>query len=71
MTPEDIVLVGERMHRYLTAEQLRHVSIVVSGDDRNAMRDWMAQWEPVTQWPMPERAPARQMKVRDIPITRG
>jgi hypothetical protein len=69
MRPEEIVRLAERLAGSPPHEGRRQIS--VPAEDWNALRDYLAQLEPIAKWPMPEREPVTRLVVRGIPVVRS
>jgi hypothetical protein len=70
MCPEEIIKLAKRLSSRPMHEGNRR-QISVPAEDWNALRDYLAQLEPIIQWPMPEREPATRLVVHGIPVVTG
>lgn len=67
MQPYEIVDMAERLSKRKPHEGSRR-QITVSVQDWEALRDYIAQFEPITEWPMPEREPVTRLVIYGIPV---
>lgn len=71
MLPHEIVNLADRMTRTALPEDLPRLRIAVSTQEWDALRDYLAKFEPITRWPIQEREPVTRLVIRDIPIVIG
>jgi hypothetical protein len=68
--PIDIIRMAERLDNRKLHEGSRRRILVCQGD-WEALRDYLAELEPITQWPRPEREPVTHIELRGIPVVVG
>lgn len=70
MLPIDIIRTAERLRDKRLHEGSRK-RISVCKADWEALRDYLEECEPITQWPRPEREPVTRIELHGIPVVIG